>query len=134
MNKKPAAALATVAALSVSALTATPAYAYSTRYCSTTGAYGAVYIYNWTDPGAKVKLTFYLTDTLADGHHVRIRLVSKQYDGTRKNWPWRKNFDGKGDTKTWDTTADDDRGLHEIGVQVARFEGDQLLNSCTDLP
>ncbi len=131
MKAKLAAAFTAVAAISLTALATTPAQAYSTRYCSTTGAYGSVYVYNWTDPGAKVDLTFYLSDTSADDHHVRIRLVSETSNGARKNWPWRKNLDGKGSNKSWDSTASDDRGLFEIGVQVARFEGDTLLNSCT---
>lgn len=118
-------------ALALTAITSSPAHAISNRACSTTGASGGVAISNWTDPVATVGLTFNLIDTLADGHHVRIRLVSETNNGARVNWPWRQNLDGKGSTKTWTSTASDDRGLYEIGVQVARFEGDTLLNSCT---
>lgn len=75
---------------------------------------------------------FTLSDIEPDGHHARIRLISKQHNNARKNWPWRKNTTGSGTTKTWRSSASDSAGLFEIGVQVARFEGNRLLNSCTD--
>lgn len=122
------------AALLLTAVGAGPAQAAPTDYagCTTTGASGLVQITNWHNPGERVGLTFTLTDLEPDGHHVRIRLVSKQHNDARKNWPWRKNTRGSGTTETWNSSASDSSGLFEIGAQIARFEGDRLLNSCTD--
>ena len=132
MQKLRAAVIASIA-LAFTAIAVGPAQAAITSAgCTTAGAYGNVTITNWTDPSQKVGLALELKDTAADAHHVRIRIVSQQHDGKRVNWPWRKNTGGSGTTANWTTTADDDRGLHELGVQVARFEGDTLLNSCTD--
>ncbi|MFE2938609.1 hypothetical protein ACFXKG_05965 [Streptomyces sp. NPDC059255] len=47
-------------------------------------------------------------------------------------WTWRSNTSGANTTKEWATTAQSSSGIYEVGVQVARFEGDTLLNSCTD--
>lgn len=115
------------------ALTASPAQAVPVynAACSTTGASGNVSISDWHQPTATVGVVFSLTDTKADGHHARIRILSKRYDGSVKRWRWRKNVDGAGETNYWGSSASDDNGLFEIGVQVARFEGDTLLNSCT---
>ncbi|MFC9678448.1 hypothetical protein [Streptomyces sp. NPDC056948] len=134
MKKRHLATCTGAAALLLTAFATSPATAAPTAYagCTTTGASGAIKITNWYDPTAKVGLEFNLSDISPDNHHVRMRLVSEQYNGKRVNWPWRKNFDGSGTTKTWTSSASDDAGLHEIGVQVARFEGDTLLNSCTD--
>ncbi|WP_432076602.1 hypothetical protein [Streptomyces wuyuanensis] len=73
-----------------------------------------------------------MSDTKADGHHARVRFLSKNTHGTVKYWGWRSNLDGTGTTKNWSTTASDSSGLFDIGIQVARFEGNTLLNSCTD--
>ncbi|MFE6092201.1 hypothetical protein ACFQ7M_09450 [Streptomyces massasporeus] len=132
MNKTVSAALTAAATLVVTAISMSPAHAEDMRWCSTTGANGGVTISNWTDPAAKVVLAIGLNDTKADDHHVRIRILSKQHDGKVVHWPWRKNTGGAGNRENWGTTASDERGLFEMGVQVARFEGDKLLNSCTD--
>ncbi|MEU0894700.1 hypothetical protein [Streptomyces massasporeus] len=131
MNKKVSAALTATAALVVTAISMSPAHAASYRSCSTTGATGGVSITNWTDPGAKVGLYIDLADTKADDHHVRIRILSEQSNGKIVHWPWRKHTGGANTGDSWRTSASDDRGLFEIGVEVARFEGDKLLNSCT---
>lgn len=132
MKKLGTAVIASIT-LALTAIAAGPAQAAITGAgCTTTGASGNVTITNWTDPSQKVGLALELKDTAADAHHVRIRIVSQQHDGKRVNWPWRKNLSGSGTTANWTTTADDARGLHELGVQVARFEGETLLNSCTD--
>ncbi|MFF8096018.1 hypothetical protein [Streptomyces sp. NPDC016675] len=131
MKKKLGAAIATIAALAATAISAAPANASEYVACSTTGASGSISITNWSNPGANVGISIDLTDTSSDGHHVQIRVISQQYDGKRVNWSWRKNTSGAGTTKEWSTTAYDDRGLHEMGVQVARFEGGTMLNSCT---
>ncbi|MER8006054.1 hypothetical protein [Streptomyces sp. NPDC094149] len=132
MKKALGATITATMALALTAIMTSPAQAASTAGCATTGASGGVKISNWSGPGATVGLTFNLIDTLGDDHHVRIRLVSEQSGGNKVYWPWRKNYDGVNTTKTWTSTASDDRGLFEIGVEVARFEGDQLLNSCTN--
>ncbi|MGA5896731.1 hypothetical protein [Streptomyces venetus] len=132
MNKKVKATFTAAAALAVTAIGMSPAHADDQRWCSTTGANGGVTISNWTDPSAKVVLSIGLNDTKADGHHVRIRILSEQHDGKVVRWPWRKHTGGAGTGEQWGTTASDDKGLFEIGVQVARFEGDKLLDSCTD--
>ncbi|MCC9710494.1 hypothetical protein E4N62_37805 [Streptomyces sp. MNU76] len=60
-----------------------------------------------------------------------MRLLTERADGSIHYWPWRKNTSGVG-TITFDTTAEDDRGIFEAGVEVARFEKDKKLNSCID--
>ncbi|MFD6691041.1 hypothetical protein ACFWEV_34880 [Streptomyces bacillaris] len=61
-----------------------------------------------------------------------MRLLSKQRDHTIYYWKWRARTAGPG-TSAWNTTAQDEvNGIYETGVQVARFEGDRMLNSCTD--
>jgi hypothetical protein len=132
MNKKVSAAFTAAATLVVTVIGIGAAHADSKRWCSTTGANGGVTIYNWTDPGAKVVLDIGLRDTKADDHHVRIRILSEQHNGKIVYWPWRKHMGGAGTGEQWGTTASDDAGLFEMGVQVARFEGDKMLNSCTD--
>ncbi|GGV48429.1 hypothetical protein [Streptomyces griseoflavus] len=132
MNKKVSAVITTAATLAVTAISMSPAHAASYRWCSTTGANGGVTITNWTDPGATVGLSIGLNDTKADGHHVRVRILSEQSNGKVVYWPWRKHMSGADTGQTWNTSASDDRGLFEIGVQIARFEGDKMLNSCTD--
>lgn len=99
--------------------------------CSTTGSSGGITINNWYGPDATVKLAINVYDTASDGHHARVRLVSKNTFGTTRYWPWRMNYDGPSG-KTWNTTASDSSGLFDLGVQVATFEGDTLLHSCTD--
>ena len=132
MNKKAGAAITTAATLAATALSMSPAHAEDYRWCSTTGANGGVTITNWTDPGATVGLSIGLNDTKADDHHVRVRILSEQSSGHVVHWPWRKHTGGAGTGDSWNTTASDDRGLFEIGVEVAVFEGDRKLNSCTD--
>ncbi|MFD7441539.1 hypothetical protein [Streptomyces sp. NPDC059909] len=102
------------------------------RGCSTTGASGGYDANNYYGPDATISLNINLSDTSADGHHVRVRFLSRNVHGTVKYWTWRSNLDGAGTTKNWSTTASDSYGLFDIGVQVARFEGNTLLNSCTD--
>jgi hypothetical protein len=100
--------------------------------CSTTGANGTIRVDNFNGATSRINLSITVYDSLADGHHVRIRLVTKNSVGTVKNWSWRGNYDGEGTFKTWDTYAEDSSGIFDVGVQVARFEGDSLLNYCTD--
>jgi hypothetical protein len=100
--------------------------------CSTTGAWGYVYA-DWY--GADDRIDFQMTfmDTLADDHHARARLVTKDVNGVRKNWPWHKDLGGANSGGVdYNSYAINDSGIFDWGVQVARFEGDTLLNSCTD--
>ncbi|WP_406428871.1 hypothetical protein [Streptomyces sp. NBC_01589] len=128
---------AILSAALLTAAAANPAQAASSvsptyRGCSTTGSSGQIKIDNWYGPGATVNLTISLYDTAADGHHARIRLLSQDTFGKTHYWPWRMNYDGSGAGKTWTTTASHTNGLFELGVNVATFEGDTLLHSCTD--
>ncbi|MET4644504.1 hypothetical protein ABID95_004253 [Streptomyces atratus] len=112
---------------------ASPAQASSTLYCSTTGASGAItvndYYANTTESfGVILSVT---DQPPGDGHHVRIRLIGKGPGGTRVNWPWHYNYDGADTTKTWSSSAQYSAGLADFGLQVARYEGDTYLNSCT---
>ncbi|GGQ62799.1 hypothetical protein GCM10010496_27760 [Streptomyces asoensis] len=71
-------------------------------------------------------------DTSADGHHVRVRLITKDSTGTIKYWAWHANYNGAGSTQSWDFTATDRGGFFDMGVQVGRFEGDTILNACAN--
>jgi hypothetical protein len=84
-------------------------------------------------PFAEYKIALSVTDTSADGHHVRVRLLTKPVGSQQVfTWPWRSNTKGSGQTVTVSTTAESEYGIEHTGVEVARFEGDTKLNSCTD--
>jgi hypothetical protein len=111
-----------------------PAIAGGTASCSTTGARGSMGATRpsgdrW--PYEEFKIALSLTDTSGDGHHVRIRLLTKPVGSQQIfTWPWHSLTTGKGDTLALSTTAQSN--IAETGVEVARFEGDTKLNSCTD--
>ncbi|MFF0795207.1 hypothetical protein [Streptomyces spiralis] len=134
MKKRSKIAVLAATALISLAFTAIPAQA-STTYtvdCPTTGASGAATVngfYSTITGSFGVTLAVY--DSSADGHHVSVRLIGKGPGGTPVNWSWHANYDGAGTTQAWNTTAQYSSGLVDVGVQVARFEGDTLLNSCT---
>ncbi|WP_405924728.1 hypothetical protein [Streptomyces sp. NBC_00035] len=121
-------------AMLVATLTTSPAQAAAAnRGCDTTGADGFIYFPSWgTGPVTTLKLEWHLDDTLADGHHTRIRFLSKQHDGTIHYWPWHKNTGGAGNHEWAATSATDSYGIFDIGAEIARYEGDTKLNSCTD--
>lgn len=100
--------------------------------CATTGASGSVKTVNGADPTGVVTVTLRVKDTSADGHHVRVRFLHQMSGTTIKKWPWHSNHDGNSTTSVWNTTAQTSYGIYEKGVEVARFEGNTLLNSCTD--
>lgn len=103
-----------------------------TASCSTTGASGSSKT-QWTGNAYDTqKVTLSVKDTKADGHHVRVRYLTQQQSGTPRYWPWRSNTDGNGTTKVWETTAKSEYGIWGWGVEIARFEGSTLLNSCVD--
>ncbi|MEU8711164.1 hypothetical protein [Streptomyces sp. NPDC048663] len=112
------------------------ASAAETASCSTTGArgsMGATYPTGDNWQYAEFKIALSVTDTAADGHHVAVRLLTKAIgtDAVTK-WSWHSLLTGKGDTLTLSTTAQTSWGIWATGVEVARFEGDTKLNSCTD--
>ncbi|GGR74427.1 hypothetical protein GCM10010269_11850 [Streptomyces humidus] len=122
-----------VTAMLAATLTTSPAQADAfSPGCTTTGADGFIYIPSFNGPVTALKLEWHITDTLADGHHARIRFLSKQHDGTIHYWPWHKAVGGKGDHEYAATTATDSYGIFDIGAEVARYEGDTKLNSCVD--
>ncbi|MER5949642.1 hypothetical protein ABT127_26675 [Streptomyces sp. NPDC001904] len=124
----------TVGALALTLTLASPSSAAASGYysaeCSTTGAWGRIIAEYY---GASSRLDFDMTigDTLGDGHHARARLITKNANGTRKNWAWHSAV-GNNETVSLSTYAIDSSGIHDWGVQVARFEGDSLMNSCTN--
>lgn len=73
-----------------------------------------------------------VTDMNADGNHVAVRLITTDSGGVRTNWAWHHWYDGAHTGYTWYTTAQSNNGIAGLAVQVGRFEGDKLLNSCTD--
>ncbi|MFJ8664263.1 hypothetical protein [Streptomyces sp. NPDC093600] len=104
-----------------------------TAGCGTTGAYGDMYFSNYHGPAATINIKFSLSDTLADGNSVRLRLVSQDVSGIIRYWSWRTNSQGSGTTSRWETTAADSRGLHKIGLEVARFNSNGTYrNGCFD--
>ncbi|MFF5039862.1 hypothetical protein [Streptomyces nigra] len=107
-----------------------------TASCSTTGArgsMGATYPTGDQWPYEEFKIALSVTDTSADGHHVRVRLLTKPVGSQQVlTWKWHSLTAGSGETLTVSTTAGSSYGIYETGVEVARFEGDTKLNSCTD--
>ncbi|MGY4907669.1 hypothetical protein [Streptomyces sp. 900116325] len=124
--------LAGISAATVVTISASPAQASESLNCATTGAGGSVtvdgYYANITE---SFGFRLAVTDTKEDGHHVRVRFVGKGPGGTPANWPWHYNYDGYASQPVWNTTAQYSNGLADFGVQVARYEGDTYLNSCT---
>jgi hypothetical protein len=120
-------------AMLVGLVSATPASALTLLgECGTTGAWGGITVNNFNGPTEEIKFSMEVLDTRGDNHHVRIRLKTQNHADTVKNWPWHANYDGEGESKTWNTYAHDDSGIFYVGIQVARFEGSTLLNSCTE--
>lgn len=133
MNRLTITAGAVISAALVGLITATPAAATdANRWCSTTGATGGIIVYGYDGATTKIVLTINSYDSLADNHHSQVRLLTKNWEGTIKYWPWRANYGGVGTNVSWNTTATESTGIHDVGVQVARFEGSTLLNSCSD--
>lgn len=126
-----AATALTIGSASISSATAAANTA--TASCSTTGAKGSSK--TTFTPGeihATMPVTLTVTDTSADGHHVRVRYLSRSDPGTITRWSWHALHNGNGTTLVYPTTARHEYGIVNMGVEVARFEGSTLLNSCTD--
>ncbi|MDT9695525.1 hypothetical protein [Streptomyces sp. P17] len=130
-----------IAATGAAAVVATVAFAgqasaAETASCSTTGARGSMrttYPSGDQWPYGEFKIALSVTDTSADGYHVRVRLLTK-WVGSQQvaTWKWHALHAGSGETLTRSTTAQSSYGIEKTGVEVARFEGDTKLNSCTD--
>ncbi|WP_129841091.1 hypothetical protein [Streptomyces sp. RFCAC02] len=118
------------------ALAASPAHAADYyRYCSTTGASGSIVVdveYNGNAgyPDYYVTAESAVTDTSADGHHARVRMVIGLSNGTNVYSDWIKATGGSG-TSAYGTLEEGVNGTFEnVAVQVARYEGSTYLNSC----
>ncbi|ANS66689.1 hypothetical protein SLINC_4465 [Streptomyces lincolnensis] len=99
--------------------------------CSTTGASGSYSVSGWDYPDAGIPdVNLKVKDTLADDHHVRVRLWVA-YADEEYAFPWRANYDGNGTSKSWDTHVSGPGNIFGVKVEVARFEGDRKLNYCT---
>ncbi|MER7724936.1 hypothetical protein [Streptomyces sp. NPDC096323] len=99
--------------------------------CGTTGAVADVTIYDFNGATDRIDFHMEIKDSLADGHHARARLLTKTSSGAVVYWKWHSDTNGSGNGwVTLNSYAIDDRGIFDVGIQVARFEGDTLLNSC----
>ncbi|MEU5533644.1 hypothetical protein [Streptomyces sp. NPDC020362] len=127
-------ALITAGALACLAIpaVASPAAADSmvTGSCGVTGAYGA-YTGYFVSKTSVNPLRLRAVDTAADGHHASVRLSTVENDGTLKAWPWHDNYGGNGADQVWDTSATDTNGIAAVRIDVALFEGNDLLKICT---
>ncbi|WP_329314337.1 hypothetical protein [Streptomyces sp. NBC_01262] len=88
------------------------------------------------DYASKTKLdpvVMVVTDEKADGHHVGIRLATKQSDGDTRYWAWHENYDGSGTHTKWETYASDSGGIVSLYFQVAIMEGDTIVGYCNTL-
>ncbi|MFJ7996105.1 hypothetical protein ACIQ7D_02875 [Streptomyces sp. NPDC096310] len=112
--------------------TAQAAGASGTITCKATGVRGELDYKNWqsNSAGSTIDLGLYAYDTLADGHHVKIRFVSEDLNGYKTYWPWRSWYGGNDTGRAWYTYASNGaHGLYAISLEVARFEGSTKLNS-----
>lgn len=124
--------LSATALAAVAASTAPAAASSGTASCSTTGASGSSYTSNSSTYG-KADVVLRVKDTLADGHHVRVRYLTLTASFSVKKWSWHSETGGNGSSLVYNTTAQDSvNGIADYGVEIARFEGSTLLNSCTD--
>ncbi|TDT32168.1 hypothetical protein EV562_11021 [Streptomyces sp. BK208] len=100
--------------------------------CSTTGAWGYVYA-DWYGAASRIDFQMTFSDTKADGHHAAARLVTEDVNGVKKYWPWHKDTNGANNGAVdYNSYATNSSGIFDWGVQVGRFEGSTMLNSCTD--
>ncbi|GAA3679353.1 hypothetical protein [Streptomyces iranensis] len=97
------------------------------KSCVTTGGAGSVRYKGFSQPVQKLKLRLWAWDAVADGQHVRVRLVTKNHKDHKRYWKWHKT---SSDNK-WRTTARDNHGIFNVGVQVAQFKGNKRLELCT---
>ncbi|MEU6123958.1 hypothetical protein [Streptomyces sp. NPDC047123] len=120
----------------LAAVTAGPASAaseYGTCATSPLSSSGSVNVANWPARGNATGITLKLYDEKPDGHHVRIRLAEQWTTGKRVYYDWRKNMDGYGTYKSWETymvPTGANNKISNIVLQVATYEGEKQLQSC----
>ncbi|WP_327722087.1 hypothetical protein OG381_46860 [Streptomyces sp. NBC_00490] len=132
MRKRSTLTFAGCLAMGILAATGT-AHANGVAQCFTTGAAGSMGYDYQGGVTAPIDVELGVSDTSADSHHVAVRLITRDTNGDRHNWSWHHWYSGKDTGNTWNTTAQDtDKGIRDLGVQAAVFEGDHLLNSCTE--
>ncbi|MFF8309359.1 hypothetical protein [Streptomyces lydicus] len=122
---------ASAAALVLTAFLPATAHAATVQpSCGTTGAQGNLRVENFHRGVKHINVSMTVYDSLADGYSAGIRLIT--LPGNDVNyWPWHINKDGKGTLKTWNTSANDNRGFTRIGVMIGRFKGDDFI-TCTE--
>ncbi|MCX4846775.1 hypothetical protein [Streptomyces sp. NBC_00893] len=118
---------ASVAFLSATTITSASASPGAVLSAETTGAFGDAYV-TFASRTYASKIEFRSVDLLADGHHARLRLITKRSNGVQAAWPWRMNYGGKGAQPEWTTSLTDAQGIAQVRLQVCRAEGDTLLN------
>jgi hypothetical protein len=132
MRIRTRAGLLTVGTAMVLTVGVSPAHAASySGSCTTTGAFGRGVVEGWSEGDYDIpSVSLSASDTLADGHHVRVRLVTDGYGGNRTYFPWHANYDGASTTLYWYSSASVNYAISGVSVQVARYEGDDQLNFC----
>ncbi|WP_328732912.1 hypothetical protein OHT20_32735 [Streptomyces caniferus] len=126
---------ASAAAIAISLFGAGAAQAAGQRVsadCATTGAFGILHLKEGDSPYSRFIIWMQLKDTLADGHHVKIRFLSKRVGSSATvKWRWNSQYLGAGPTLDVETEGQDKYGIAASGIEVARFDGGTKLNSCT---
>ncbi|MFD3933270.1 hypothetical protein [Streptomyces sp. NPDC058614] len=85
---------------------------------------------NFTGRNSLSNVNLYVKDTHADGHHVAVRLVTRQSDGSNHYWSWHHLYAGSGTDESWLTTASDSGGIRLVWREIALFEGSSRLTYC----
>ncbi|MFJ5774834.1 hypothetical protein [Streptomyces sp. NPDC093094] len=108
-------------------LAASPAAAAgASASCSVTGGTGSA-SWTWASRTKLNPLSITVKDTKADGYHPAVRLVT--YTGsTVKTWSWHHVYGGSGASETWNTYAEDTRGIKHAGVEVQLYDGSAEVN------
>ncbi|MGW0551399.1 hypothetical protein [Streptomyces altiplanensis] len=88
----------------------------------------------YTGRNSLTDVSLSVSDTLADGHHVAVRLVTRRSNGSDHYWSWRRLYAGNGTSQTWTTTASDSGGIHLVFREVAVFEGSSMIANCITAP
>lgn len=96
------------------------------------GVKGNLQVTGWTNQQSTINVYLWVQDTAADGHHVSIRLVTKDSSGHTHLWPRHDNYGGNGVAMDWETTARDSSGIYDVGITVEVMEGDSEVdwNTC----
>lgn len=108
-------------------LAASPAAAAgASASCSVTGGTGSA-SWTWVSKTKINPLSITVKDNKADGYHPAVRLVT--YTGsTVKHWSWHHVYGGNGASETWNTSAEDSRGIKHAGVEVQLYDGSTEVN------